>query len=158
MADTVARRAEPPARTRSAGVAGADATYTFAVARRPGDDRTAQQWARSVFEDAPAPMPTVLLLGWRTVLRLRSRPRTGPGHVLGWRIRADEGDLLVLEQDSGLIAARNVVQVDGELVSWSTTVEFAKPAARLVWAVVLPFHLVTIPRLLARAARRGGRA
>ncbi|WP_418003528.1 DUF2867 domain-containing protein [Mycobacterium sp. PDNC021] len=132
-----------------------DTTCAFDITRPAADLRTAEQWARSVFEGAPSLMRGFLLFGWRVVLGLPSRPRTDDSHVLGWHVDSVENDLVVLEQRSRLIAALNIVQVDDAQVSWTTTVHYRTPCARLVWAMVLPFHTATIPRLLIRAARGG---
>lgn len=150
-----ARRADVPERTRQSAVAGpVDTACAFEIARPVTDRFTAEQWARSVFEGAPTSVRAFLVFGWRTVLGLPSRPRTGADRVLGWHIRSCQPDLVVLEQRSRLIDALNVVQVDDTQVYWTTTVKYQSPLARTVWSMVLPVHIITVPRLLARAARR----
>ena len=156
MTEVTARRAGVPARTQQiARTALVDTACAFNVPRPAADARTAEQWARSVFEGAPVSMRGFLLFGWRVVLGLPSRPRSDDSHVLGWQIDSRNDDLVVLKQHSRLIAALNIVQVDESRVSWTTTVCYRTPFARMVWAMVLPFHTATIPRLLTRAARRG---
>jgi len=122
------------------------------------DSRSAEQWARSVFEQAPMPVRWFLLVGWRGVLGLRMGPRHDARHVLGWRIADARPDELTLASDSWLIDAINVVQLHEGRVVWTTCVRYLSRFAPLVWAVVLPMHKVTVSLLLKRAARSGADA
>lgn len=119
------------------------------------DSRSAEQWARAVFEQAPAPVRVFLLLGWRGVLGLRLGPRHDAGHVLGWRIEDARHDELRLGSESWLIDAVNVVRLGDGRVTWTTRVHYRNRLAPLVWSLVLPFHKLTISLLLGRAARPG---
>ncbi|MFI5779938.1 DUF2867 domain-containing protein [Nocardia sp. NPDC051570] len=130
----------------------ADADYGWAFELDTcGTRRTAEQWARSVFEDAPAVMRGALRMGWRWGLGLRMR--TAPDHVLGWRIVEQGPDVVVLESHSPILLARNIVMTSRSTVSWSTLVRFDRRIARPIWAAVEPFHHLTIPYLLGRADR-----
>ncbi|MCM6774024.1 DUF2867 domain-containing protein [Nocardia sp. CDC159] len=111
--------------------------------------RPAEWWARAVFEGAPAVVRAVVALGWRLVLRLRLG--TADDHVLGWRIVERKPDVVVLEAVSPLLRAQNIVVTTESAVTWSTLVRFDRPIARPIWAVVRPFHHLTIPYLLRRA-------
>ncbi|MEW2506865.1 nitroreductase/quinone reductase family protein [Amycolatopsis sp. NPDC047767] len=126
-------------------------TSTVDIARPAGDERTAEQWARAAWEDAPAPLRAFLRVGWRC-LGLRTRP--GPGRVLGWTVASSEPGRVVLEAPSSLLTVRNTVDV-GSRVRWTTTVRFDRAPARALWAIAAPVHAVVIPWRLREAARRG---
>ncbi|RDI64999.1 DUF2867 domain-containing protein [Nocardia pseudobrasiliensis] len=115
--------------------------------------RTGEQWARSVFEGAPAAVRAVVPLGWRLVLCLRMGPPTGPDHVLGWRIVARDSNFVVLEAHSPFLTAQNIVTTTDSTVTWSTLVRYDHRIARAIWAIVAPFHHLTIPYLLRYADR-----
>jgi hypothetical protein len=63
-----------------------DFVYGCAVSPSANDHRTAEQWARSVFEDMPRPLRAFIVLGWVAILRLRLGPRPSPSHMLGWSV------------------------------------------------------------------------
>jgi hypothetical protein len=117
--------------------------------------RTAEQWARGVFEGAPPLLRSVILFGWRFFLGLRLQPLDAPEQVLGWRIEGDATgpDTVTLAADSPLLHAENIVAVDGTVVLWVTLVRFEGRAGRLLWTVASAMHHVVIPFLLGRAAR-----
>ena len=155
MARATARRVEIPnsARTMEA-IETFDYAGAFALALPVGDRRTALQWSRAVFEGAASPVRGFLLMGWRVVLGLRLAPLGSNQQVLGWRIRSAQNHLIVLEQDSPLITAHNIVQLDGTQVTWTTFVKYRNVFGRLAWSLVVPFHAAVIPRLLRSAAGR----
>jgi Protein of unknown function (DUF2867) len=154
MAGPAARRIQAPDRTLMLDeIPDADYICAFEFPRSATDRRTAEQWAQAVFEGPPIPVRTFLTAGWRIVLRLRLGPRPAKDHVLGWRIRPGQPDLLVVEADSHLITAHNVVQVDDTRVIWTTFVGYRNLVGRVAWALAAPFHIAVIPRLLRHAAR-----
>ncbi|MFF1924035.1 DUF2867 domain-containing protein [Streptomyces sp. NPDC058221] len=136
------------------GLVGAGYASAFELTSPLAGTRTPEEWARAAFEDAPAPLRVVLVLGWRLALGLRLGPRPSPGHVLGWPVAETGPHGVVLEARSGLITARNVVTVSATGVVWSTFVRYERRIARPVWAVVAPVHHLVIPYVLARANRR----
>jgi Protein of unknown function (DUF2867) len=114
-----------------------------------GDNRTSEQWARAIWEGAPAPLRWLMIAGWRFVLRLRLGPLDSPDHILGWRIVDRSADETVCKLGSGFLEACNVFQrVDGTFV-WSTFVSYERRRARVIWPPVSLIH-----RLLARIALR----
>jgi hypothetical protein len=155
MATSAPQRVQAPDRTRMLD-AFSDAAYTcaFELPRTITDRRTAEQWSRAVFEGVAMPVRAFLTAGWRLVLGLRLGPLSATDHVLGWRIKSAQPDLLVLEQDSHLITAHNVVQVEDTRVYWTTFVEYRNVWGRAAWALAMPFHIFTLSRLLSRAAGR----
>jgi hypothetical protein len=120
--------------------------------------RTPEQWARAVFEDAPAAMRLFLTGGWRA-LGLRLGPPRSARHVLGWRIAAARPDAAVLEARSAMgITARLVLQAGASSLLFATFVRSDGLAGRVAWSAVAPLHRLIVPRLLAGAARRASQA
>jgi Protein of unknown function (DUF2867) len=116
------------------------------------DTRTAEQWLRAVFEDAPRPVRWFLLLGWRGVLGLRLGPRPSPDHILGWRIASREPDEVRLELHSALMNVQLALHLSSSTAVWSTHVYYTQPLARPLWAAVGVIHRQMVPYLLGRAA------
>lgn len=126
-----------------------DYTSTLEIERPPGDRRTAEQWARAVWEEAPLPVRMFLRAGWYC---LGFRGRSGPERVLGWTVAESAPERVVLEIPSKLMTPRNVVRLDGSQVRWTTDVDFDRGPARLLWSMAVPFHLRLIPARMRRAA------
>lgn len=127
-----------------------DYTSTLDIARPSGDRRTAEQWARAVWEQAPAPVRIFLRLGWRC---LGLRGRSAPQRVLGWRVAESVPERVVLDIPSRIMTARNVIRLDERKVRWTTDVDFDRAPARLLWCMAAPMHQRLIPAQLRRAAR-----
>jgi hypothetical protein len=133
----------------------ADYAAAFALTTDGARTRTPVQWARAVFEGAPASLRWCMLFGWTRVLGLRLDPRPSDDHVLGWAI----ADSDVVPGSAALIAASrflrasNTVIVEESTVTWVTLVHSSSAAGRPLWAMARPIHHLTIRFLLARAAR-----
>jgi hypothetical protein len=129
-----------------------DFACAYEVAIRPDDTRSSEQWARAVWEGAPAPLQWFMLFGWRVVLGLRLGPRPSPDHILGWRIVDRGSDETVCQLRSGFLNAHNVFRkVDGAFV-WSTLVTYERPVARVIWPPVSLVHRLLVRLTLKRAA------
>jgi hypothetical protein len=152
--DRVRRVAVP--RQIAASFARSTANYAaaFSVTTEAMCARTPLQWARAVFEDAPAALRWCMVFGWTRVLGLRLGPRPSSDHVLGWAIAEGgvPGSTALIAQ-SRFLRASNTVTVEGSTVTWVTLVHYSSAAARPLWAMVRPIHHLTIRFLLARAAR-----
>jgi hypothetical protein len=125
-----------------------DYVDAFEVTRSGTGTPSAEEWARAVFEGAPRPVRWFLLTGWRLVLGLRLDSRMSPGRVLGWRIAANEPDLIRLESQSSLISARLILRLSGSTAVLSTRVHYARPLTRLLWTAIGPIHRQALPYLL----------
>jgi hypothetical protein len=135
----------------------ADYTYACEVVASPGDGRSAEAWARAVFEGGPGPMRAFIVAGWIAVLRLRLGPRRSPEGVLGWRIESATPGAVVLGVESFALTNRLVVQViEGQLVHATFVRYDRRIAGRLLWGLARPIHQVAIPYLLGHAARSAG--
>ena len=126
----------------------------FEVAIAPGDNRTPEQWARSVFENAPAVIRSFVEFGWRYILGLRLGPRSSPEHVSGWTVRDTGPGVIRLEVHSWLLTATKEIQVANSTVRISTVVRYERRLGRVVWTLVTPVHYLTEPYLLGHAASR----
>lgn len=159
MTDAVGRvRRSPLSADPAAGEQRFDFGCAYEVALAPGDTRSAEQWARAVWEEAPAPLRWVMLIGWRLVLRLRLGPlRHSPDHVLGWRITARDPGGIVCELDSRFLSASNVFRAADGRLTWSTFVTYDRPAARVIWPLAAPLHRLIVQIALRRAAHGGPR-
>lgn len=144
-------------RAIAASFAHSTANYRGALALTTdaAETRSALQWARAVFEGAPAVLRWCLVFGWNRMLGLHLGPRPSDDHVLGWA--SADGDLLAgsttLTARSRFLRASNVVAVEPSTVTWVTLVHYSHPAARPLWAMARPIHRLTMRYLLARAAR-----
>jgi hypothetical protein len=118
------------------------------------DDRTPEQWARAVFEDAPRPVRWFLMTGFRYGLGLRFGPRPSPEHVLGWAIIEREPDSLTLESRSWFLTSRLIFQTEASRVTQSTFVRYDKRIAAIIWPPASILHRQIVPRLLRYAAAR----
>jgi hypothetical protein len=129
-----------------------DYSSAFELQTQDAHALTPEQWARAVFEDAPALMRWFLLRGWTLVLGLAMGPRPSSEHILGWLICERKANTIAIQSRSRLLAARNVVLVNDSSVVWVTIVHFNRPIARTAWALAKPIHHIVIPYLLRRAS------
>lgn len=151
-----ARRIDPSEQLRALDTLG-EPHYAAAweVAIADGDTRSAEQWARATFEDAPRALRTFIVTGWTIGLGLRLGPRPSPNHVLGWKIATAATDLIVLSVQAALLGTAHLVfQVEGSRVVVGSFVRYEKRGARLIWAATQPLHHQIVPYLLGRAASR----
>ena len=124
----------------------------------PADTRSAEEWARAVWEGAPAALRLLMVAGWRLVLRLKLGPRSDDGHVLGWTITNRSPDQVVVEAVSPLLTAQNTFLRDGDRIVWSTFVRYERGVARLVWLPVSLLHRLLVRFSLGHAAANRDRA
>ncbi|WP_194891052.1 DUF2867 domain-containing protein [Catenulispora pinisilvae] len=132
-----------------------DFRFTGDFDRPAGDERTAEQWARAVWEGASPPTRVFLRVGWRC---LGLRVPLAPERVLGWTVAESDPERVVLAAPSRLLAARNIVHLDARGVHWTTEVEYRGALGRGLWTVAAPIHKALIPVLVRRAARAAGEA
>jgi hypothetical protein len=141
-------------RHMSSGLAGYRCDYddSFEASVAAANERTPEQWARAVFEDAPRSVRWFLLVGFRYGLNLRLARRTSPKHVLGWAIVDREPDSLTIESRSWYLTSRLLFKTELARVTLSTHVRYDKPIAKILWPPVSILHRQILPRLLRHAA------
>ena len=119
------------------------------------DAKTAEQWARAIFEGAPRALRWFIVAGWTVGLGLRLGPRGSADHVLGWKFVSNAPESVVLSVRSIVLGtAHLVVHVDASRVLLASLVHYEKPWSGAVWSMAKPLHHQIIPFLLARAASR----
>jgi hypothetical protein len=149
-------RVRPTAVSNDGSVSGRPADFgcAYEVDVAPGDERSAEQWAREAWEGAPAPLRWFMLAGWRLVLGLRLGPRSSRDHILGWGITAQSPDETVCQLSSPFLSASNIFRRVGGRLVWSTYVTYDRPIARVIWPPVSLLHRPLVRIALRRAARQ----
>lgn len=116
-------------------------------------ERTAEQWARAVLEDAPAALRRSLRSAWRT-LGMRVGPERADGFVLGWAVQRSEPDVVLLGGTSRLgMQAELLLERQQHGLLFATLVQFDNPAARTLWQVAIERPHVRAVRYVLEQAR-----
>jgi hypothetical protein len=149
-----ANRVPVPAEEPLIGDALYDYADSFEIRAREPEERSAEQLARLALEQSPRFVRWTILFAQRYLLRLRLGPWSSPHHILGWTIVTSRPDVIHLEATSPLLGRGVLVgrKTDPTRVVFSTYVFYARPAARLAWAIVSPIHRIVARVLLERTA------
>jgi hypothetical protein len=119
----------------------------------PGE-RTAEQWLRAVFNDAPIAVRARLVSGWTGLGLKLGAPRSGR-HVLGWKVRQSSPSVVLLAADSLLgLQAELLFRTEPRGLLFATLIQQNNPAARAVWVRITATHQEVVRSLLDDAARR----
>ncbi len=150
--------ASPPAARRLSTLSHIDYEDAFLVQTGRTLERTAEQWAHAILDDAPISTRTALLLGWSS-LGLRLSAAGSDRHVLGWRMLSSTPDLALLGAGSRVgLPAQLFVKRQGHTLLFCTFVQMQNEIARTMWSAVEPVHRRVVPHVLEQAsirARRG---
>ncbi len=114
--------------------------------------RTAEQWLRSVWEDAPTALRLALRFGWRFGLGLRLGP-AGSAHVLGWHIDEKTDSTVVVSARSRILSATNTLTAESNSISWQTDVRYLNCLGRMVWLPAAWVHQRIVPWSVRRTIR-----
>jgi hypothetical protein len=115
-------------------------------------DKSPEQWARAVLEDAPI-AHRYAFIPWRILLGLRLGPRQSPDYVHGWKI-AERGDSWIrIEAASWFMTAHAVIHIDDGRLSGALFVRYDRPVAALVWPPLSIIHRQAMPVILRQALR-----
>jgi hypothetical protein len=126
----------------------------FLVDTAAARERTAEQWARAVLEDAPLARRTTLLSGWSAIGLKVGGAQCGRS-VLGWPIRRSAPDHVLLAAESRIgMPGQLLFQRRGDKLLFATFVQQGNQVARAVWAGVEPVHVPIVRRILEEASRR----
>ncbi len=161
---SVAPQLDVPARVRQIAVP-ADARALSTLSRIDYEDafvvdvgavceRTAEQWARAVLEDASAGTRRRLQSGWCAIgLKLGVAP--AERSVLGWPIRENSDEFVLLGAESRVgMAGELLFKRQPDALLFATFIEQEGPVARGIWAGVQPIHVPAVHRLLERTSNR----
>jgi hypothetical protein len=155
------RQVEVPAAARGRSTLGQiDYEDAFLVDTGAADDRTAEEWARAMLEDAPAVVRKTLVTGWSS-LGLQIGSARSERLVLGWEIRRNAPDHVLLGARSRVgLPAELLFERGDRTLLFATFVRQENAAARAAWAGVIPLHHQVVRRLLeagrSRTARHPG--
>jgi hypothetical protein len=131
-----------------------DYADAFVVDVCAAQERTAEQWARAVLEDAPASVRRTLRSGWDAI-GLKLGAAGVEGFVLGWEIRRSTPDHVLLSAGSRIgMPGELLVKRQPDTLLFSTFVQHDHRLARTVWAGVEPAHVPIVRRVLEQAALR----
>ena len=152
---TVRQIAVPPAARALSTLSHVDYEDAFVVETGPAQDRTGEQWARALLEDAPPGTRRALRLGWSS-LGLRLGSTRSERLVLGWEVRRSIPEV-------ALIGASSCLGLEGEVLFKrqqqtllvATFVQLDNAIARAVWAGVAPGHRRVVQNLLEQARPLG---
>jgi hypothetical protein len=128
-----------------------DYTDAFLLDAPHALDRTGEEWARAMLEDAPASTRRALRRGW-FALGIRLGSSDDPERVLGWPVRETSPDHAVL-------AARSLTGLEPELLFkreaggllFATLIKLNNPLTRAGWSAFSPQHRRVVRHLLERA-------
>ncbi len=127
-----------------------DYADSFEIAAGAGA-RSAEEWARTILEDAPGTVRTFLVCTWR-LLGVQLGPARSAGYVLGWRILKNTPDFVVLQARSGAgVTVRLVVQADSARLLFGTFVRCEGLLSRIVWFGAAPIYRLIVSWLLGEA-------
>ena len=133
--------------------------YHDAFLTDPGADAswTPEMSARAMLEGAPVSTRAALVSGWAS-LGLRHDSIRSERSVLGWPVRRNSADLLLLGADSRLgLPAELLFMRYREKLLFATLMQHKNPLARAMWAGIAPGHRRIVRRLLEDAAARRDR-
>lgn len=147
--------AVPEAIRARAGMKRIDYEGAFSVTADPVDHRSAEQWARAMYEAPPTAERLFVWFGWKGCTA-RLGPYPSSDYVLGYRIGVNEGNYISFSVEWALgLACELALHLGPSTAVLATFVEFKRPAAKIVWPLAVPVHERIVPRWLLRAARAG---
>jgi hypothetical protein len=131
-----------------------DYTDAFLLAAPRGDERTGEEWARAMLEDAPAATRRGLRRGW-FVLGVALGSTDDRRRVLGWAVRQSSPDHAVLAADSLMgMEAEILFKPERDGLLFATIIKLNNPLVRAVWAAFSPQHRRVVRHLLRQAGAR----
>jgi hypothetical protein len=149
---TIVQHREIPEVIRSLTTLGSpDYVDLFTATTTEVIDRSPEQWARAVLEQAPLARHNARVL-WR-LMGLRLGPRHSPDHVQGWTITARGDNWIRVETGSWYMAAQAVCLVEEGQVSISLSLRYDHAVAALIWALVSGPHQRAVPVMLSQAVK-----
>ncbi len=155
---TTPHEVDPPESVRNlTTLARVDYVDAFVAEVAPDDPGRAHDWAQAMFEGIGRRERLEFQVVWRALgLRLGLLPSAD--RIVGWRIRDEQPDHVLLHADSWIgMPAEVLVRRVGSELSMVTFVEQRTALARAMWAKATPVHRAAVAALLRRVSRRGSR-
>ncbi|MFC4516715.1 hypothetical protein [Streptomyces ehimensis] len=144
----------PPAAHALSTLARIDYENALLAELDPAQDRTAEQWARAVLEDAPTGMQRALTQGW-TSLGLALGPARSDGYLLGWPVRHSTPDILLLAAGPTLgLHAELLFERRQRTLLLACFIQLDDDTARALWAAAESRHPQVMHQLLEQAISR----
>jgi hypothetical protein len=117
-----------------------DYTDLFTGNTMQAETKSAEEWARAIFEGGPTGLRLLIPAVHRLLLGFRVELGRSPDRVLGWKIAERTDSVLRLETDSRLMTPHLVLALDQSRVSVATFIRYNHPAASHVWRPVSLLH------------------
>ncbi len=147
----------PPAARALSTLSRVDYEDAFLVETGPAQDRTGEQWARAILEDAPKSTRNALSGGW-SALGLRLGSTQSDRFVLGWEIRRSTPDVALLGASGRLgLSGELLFEHQQHTLLFATFVQLENRIARARWAGIAPRHRQVVRGLLEQANCSGRR-
>lgn len=150
-------RRVPVTEEKLRGIGRYDYADAFEVRVPDPDQRSAEQWLRCGFGQAPPALRWTIVVAHRHVLGFRLAPVSSPDHVVGWTVVDAQPDVIHLEAASPLLSAAMVGRrANATTTTLTTCLTYERPRAAQVWRMLGPLHRRIAPYLLNRAAAMAG--
>lgn len=127
----------------------ADYVDSFAIDGLPGS--RARAWADSSLHGSDAAGGLFRSVVWHGLLRFDLAGGAEAGTAFGWRVSAEQDDIVVMEVDGPLAAGRMIFAVTSEATTWTTMLRFHRRTGRVLWAILGHGHRALAPSCLERA-------
>ena len=135
-----------------------DYTDCFILESARVRDRTGEEWARALLEEAPSGTRNALRRGWRA-LGVRLGSTADDRLVLGWLVRSSSPDFALLGAKSVFgMEAEVLIKREPNGVLAATLMKFNNPLVRMFWTGFSFQHRRVLRHLLVRAGRTANAA
>jgi hypothetical protein len=152
--ERVRQVAVPPATRRLSTLSHVHYGDAFLIDVGQAQERTPEQWAHVILEDAPVTVRKALQSGW-FALGLQGVPARSEPSVLGWKLFRSTPEYVLLAGTSriGLSAELLLMRHEHGLL-YATLLQQRNPMARALWAAVAPIHRPIVRYVLEQGSRR----
>jgi hypothetical protein len=141
----------PPAARALSTLSHVDYEDAFLVETGPAQDRTGEQWARAILDDAPISTRNALSRGW-SALGLRLGSTQSGRFVLGWEVRRSAPDVALLGASGRLgLSGELLFERHQHALLFATFVQLENRIVRALWARIAPRHRQVVRDLLEQA-------
>jgi hypothetical protein len=143
----------PPAARRLSTLSHVDYEDAFLIDTGPAQDRSPEQWARVILEDAPIAIRRALRSGW-FALGLQLGSTRSARFVLGWEVLRSTPEFVLLAGSSRIgLSAELLFKRQEHTLLFSTLLQHGNPIARAIWAGGV-WHRPIVRYVLEQGSRR----